>query len=181
MGAPGPFFFFIQSKGKLFHVDLPRQVIELIMEFIFGLKVSLNCRNLKTKLMVRGNTVVSQGSMEGMGNFRVYSDNINHAISYSVVGIMVGKETVRGVIYSDDILPINSSPEETNAALQAISTAGIFNAFKFKPSECKIIGSDKNFEGSHSLGYWKLLSMVGVLTCLSMSGGGPRWLIPPLS
>jgi len=131
--------------------------------------------------MVRGNTVVSQESIEGMGNFGIYSDNINDAIAYSVVGIMVGKETVHVVIYPDDISPINSCPEETNAALQSISTAGIFNAYKFKSSKCKIIGSDKNFEGSHSLGYWKLLSMAGLLTCLSMSAGGPRCLIPPLS
>ena len=130
---------------------------------------------------MRGNTVVSQGSMEGMGNFGIYSDNINDAISYSVVGIMVGKETVHVVIYADDISPINSCPEETNAALQAISTAGIFNAYKFRPSKCKLIGSDMNFEGSHSLGYWKFLSIAGVLTCLSISAGGPRWLIPPLS
>ena len=88
-----------------------------------------------------------------MGNCGVSSDKTNDAISDSVVGIMVGKETARVVIYADDISPVNSCPEETNAALQAIPTAGIFNAYKFRPSKCKLIGSDKNFEGSHSLGY----------------------------
>ena len=88
-------------------------------------------------------------------------------------GITVGKETVRAVIYADDISPVNSCPEDTNAALQAISTAGTFNAYKFKPSKCKIIGSDKNFEGSYSLGQ-KIIERVecGLLLGVVIHGRG---------
>jgi len=41
---------------------------------------------------------------------------------------------------------------ETNAALQAIFEAGSFNSYKFKPSKCKIIGSDINFGTKYMLG-----------------------------
>ena len=121
-------------KRKLFNFGLPRQVIELVLEFISGLKVSLSWGNAKTKLLERGNTGVPQGSLEGMWNFSVYSDNINDAICDAVGGTMVGGEMVGAVIYADDISPVNPSSAETNTALNAISKAGTFNAYKFKPS-----------------------------------------------
>ena len=65
---------------------------------------------------------------------------------------MVGEEMVRAVMYADDISPINPSPEETNAALHAISKAGTFNAYKFKPSKCKIIGPEWDFATEYILG-----------------------------
>ena len=99
------------------------------MPFISGLKVSLSWGNARTKLLERGNTGVPQGSLEGMWNFSVYSDNINDAISEAVSGIMVGEVRVRAVMYADDISPVNPSPAETNASLQAISRAGTFNAY----------------------------------------------------
>ena len=109
------------------------------MEFIFGLKVSLSWGNAKTKLLERGNTGVPQGSLEGMWNFSVYSDNIDEVISEAVGGTMVGEEMVRAVIYADDLSPINPSPVETNAALYAISKAGTFNAYKFKPLNVRLL------------------------------------------
>ena len=58
-------------ERKLFNFGLPRQLVELITEFISGLKVSLSWGNVKTKLLERGNTGVPQGSLEGMWNFGV--------------------------------------------------------------------------------------------------------------
>ena len=66
-------------KRKLFNLGIPRQVIELVMEFITDMKVSLSWGNVKTELLERGNTGVPQGSLEGMWNFGVYSDNIQHS------------------------------------------------------------------------------------------------------
>ena len=122
------------------------------MEFIFGLRVSLNWGNVKTELLNRGDTGVPQGSLEGMWNFGVYSDNINDAISESVGGIAVAGEIIRAIIYADDISPVNSSSSETNAALEAISGAGTFNSYKFKASKCKIIGSDIDLGTEYILG-----------------------------
>ena len=80
------------------------------------------------------------------------SDNINDAISESVGGIVVGNEIVRAVVYADDISPVNDNSSATNAALQAIFEAGSFNSYKFKPSKCKIIGSDINMGTKYMLG-----------------------------
>ena len=44
--------------------------------------------------------------------------------------------------YADDISPINCNPRLTNLALEAVSRAGKFNAYKFKPSKCKILGAE---------------------------------------
>ena len=53
-------------KRKLYDFGLPRQLIELIMEFISGIQVSLSWGNVKTEFVERGNTGVPQGSLEGM-------------------------------------------------------------------------------------------------------------------
>ena len=53
-------------KSKLYDFGLPRQLIELIIEFISGIKVSLCWGNVNTHLLDRGNTGVPQGSLEGM-------------------------------------------------------------------------------------------------------------------
>ena len=121
------------------------------MELISDIKVSLSWGNVKTKLLERGNTGVPQGSLEGMWNFGVYSDNIRDAICESMEGITVGSEVVRAIIYADDISPVTSSSNETNDVLQAISTAGTFNSYKFKPSKCKVLGS-KNDKNEYTLG-----------------------------
>ena len=96
-------------KRKLFNFGLPRQLIELVMEFISDIKVSLRWGNIKTELVDRGNTGVPQGSLEGMWNFGVYSDNIREAICESIDGMTVGFEVVRAIIYADDISPVTTS------------------------------------------------------------------------
>ena len=116
---------------KLFNFCFPRQLIELVMEFISDINVSLCWGNAKTELLERGNTGVPQGSLEGMWNFGVYSDNIRDAICESIDGINVGFEVVRAIIYADDISPVTASSNETNAVLQAISKVGKFNAYKY--------------------------------------------------
>ena len=58
-------------KRKLYDYGLPRQLIELIIEFIWGIKVSLCWGSVNTHLLDRGNTGVPQGSLEGMWNFGV--------------------------------------------------------------------------------------------------------------
>ena len=122
---------------------IPRQLIELIVEFISGMRVSLGWGAAKTNLLDRGNTGVPQGSLEGMWNFGVYSDNINCAIKECVDGVRVGGEMVHAIIYADDISPINSESIDTNLALENIAREGSFNGYKFKPSKCKIVGADQ--------------------------------------
>ena len=53
-------------KRKLYDFGLPRQLIELTMELISGIKVSLSLGNLKTEFVERGNTGFPQGSSKGM-------------------------------------------------------------------------------------------------------------------
>ena len=86
-----------------------------------------------------------------MWDLGVYSDNIRDAICDSIDGITVGSEVVRAIIYADDISPVTFSSTETNDVLQAISTAGSFNSYKFKPSKCKVLGS-KNDKKEYTLG-----------------------------
>ena len=90
-------------KRKLWDFGLPRQLIELILEFISGMRVSLGWGGANTNLLHRGNAGVPQGSLEGTWNFGVYSDNINCAIMESVEGVRVGSEIVHAVIYANDI------------------------------------------------------------------------------
>ena len=139
-------------KRKLFNFGLPRQLIELVMEFISGIKVCLSWGNVKTKLLERGNTGVPQGSLEGMWNFGVYSDNIQDAILDSLKGITVGSEFVRAVIYEDDISPITGGSSATNLVLNAVSKAGTYNSYKFKPSKCKVVGSIVGNDTKYILG-----------------------------
>ena len=61
-------------KRKLLDFGIPRQLIELIVEFISGMRVSLGWGAARTNLLDRGNTGVPQGSLEGMWNFGVYLD-----------------------------------------------------------------------------------------------------------
>jgi len=139
-------------KKKLFNFGIPRQVIELVMEFISDIDVSLSWGNLKTELLERGNTGVPQGSLEGMWNFGVYSDNIQDAISKAVKGITVGSEVVRAIIYADDVSPVTASPLEMNAVLKSMSRAGTFNSYKYKPSKCKVLGSGSYQQKEYTLG-----------------------------
>ena len=139
-------------KRKLYDFGLPRQLVELILEFISGIQVSLTCGNVKTDFVERGSTGVPQGSLEGMWNFGVYSDNIQNAIIRAGRGIVVGNENVRAVTYADDISPVNDSVASTNLALKAISDAGTFNSYRFKPSKCRIVGADLDGETVFTLG-----------------------------
>ena len=127
---------------KLVDYGLPRQLIELVLEFITGLYVSLSWGEAMTELLDRGDYGVPQGSLEGMWNFSVYSDNIQREIIKSVLGINVGGQIVRDVVYADDDTPVNPCPSSTNRALKTIATEGANNCFKFKPSKCKVIGAD---------------------------------------
>lgn len=77
-------------RRKLFDFGIPRQLQELILEFLSGLRVSLCWGKVKTQLLDRGNIGTPQGSLEGMWNFGVYSDNISSAIAQAVPGIEVG-------------------------------------------------------------------------------------------
>ena len=47
---------------------------------------------------------------------------------------------------------INSNPSLTNLALDAISSQGRYNCFKFKPSKCIVIGADPNDSTEYRLG-----------------------------
>ena len=75
---------------------------------------------MRTGLVERGNTGVPQGSLEGMWNFGVYSDNIQEKIMESVSGISVGGEIVRAIVYADDISLINRNPSLTSLGLGAV-------------------------------------------------------------
>ena len=70
----------------------------------------------------------------------------------SVKGIIVGNERVRAVTYADDISPVSDSSVSTNLALKAISEAGTYNAYKFKPSKCRIVAPDHDDETVFTLG-----------------------------
>ena len=106
---------------------------------------------MKTELLERGNTGVPQGSLEGMWNFGVYSDNIQDSITKATSGIAVGSEVVRAIVYADDISPVTQCSAETNAVLNSISEAGSFNSYKFKPSKCKVLGADKDDKTEYTL------------------------------
>ena len=127
---------------KLVNYGLPRQLIELVVEFITGVWVHLSWGEVMTDVLPRGDSGVPQGSLEGMWNFSVYSDNIQNAIVKSVPGIVVGGQVVRDVVYADDDTPINSCPTMTNLVLDAIASQGSYNCFKFDPSKCSVIGAD---------------------------------------
>ena len=125
---------------KLLGLGLPRQLRSLVIEFISGIRVSLCWGGVQTDLLERGDIGAPQGSLEGMWNFGVYADNIHTQISKVVTGIEVGGVRIRDVVYADDITLVNSTPRETNLALNAVFEAGGFDAFKFKADKCKIIG-----------------------------------------
>ena len=108
--------------------------------------------NVVTCALPRGDHGVPQGSLEGMWNFSVYSDNIQSSLTKAVPGILVGGQVVRNVVYADDNSPINSCPQTTNLALDAIASQGLYNCFKFKPSKCKVIGSDPTDLTEYKLG-----------------------------
>ena len=121
---------------KLVDYGLPRQLIESVVKFLSGLRVHLSWGDVVTCAIQRGDYGVPQGSLEGMLNFSVYSDNIQRSIIKSVPGILVGGQVVRIVVYADDDSPINSCPRLTNLALDAIASQGLYNCFKFKPAKC---------------------------------------------
>ena len=73
----------------------------------------------------------------------MYADNIHSEISNAVPGIGVGSEWVREVVYADDISLVKGTSRETNLALKAVFEGGAFDAFKFKPERCKIIGAEE--------------------------------------
>ena len=125
---------------KLLDLGLPRQLRDLVIEFISGIRVSLCWGGVQTDLLERGDIGAPQGSLEGMCNFGVYADNIHSQISKVVTGIDVGSVRIRDVVYADDITLVNNSPRETNLGLNAVCEAGAFDAFKFKAEKCKIIG-----------------------------------------
>ena len=52
---------------KLVDYGLPRQLVELILEFISGLCVHLNWGDVMTDTLRRGDHGVPQGSLEGSG------------------------------------------------------------------------------------------------------------------
>ena len=97
-----------------------------------------------TDTLPRRDYGVPQGSLEEMWNFSVYSDNIQSAIVKAVPDIVVGEQVVRDVAYADDDSPVNPCPIQTNLALHAIASQGLYNYFKFKPSKCHVIGADQN-------------------------------------
>ena len=127
---------------KLVDYGLPRQLIELVLEFISGLCVNLSWARAMTKSLDRGEYGVPQGSLEGMWNFSVYSDNIQREMIKSVPGINVGGQIFRDIVYADDDTPVNSCPSLTSRALKAIASEGAYNCYNFKPSKCKVIGAD---------------------------------------
>ena len=137
---------------KLYDYGLPRQLIELVVEFISSLRVHLSWGDVVTCALPRGDHGVPQGSLEGMWNFSVYSDNIQSSLTKAVPGILVGGQVVRNVVYADDNSPINSCPRTTNLALDAIASQGLYNCFKFKPSKCNVIGSDPTDLTEYKLG-----------------------------
>ena len=90
-------------KKKLIGFGLPRQLIELVLEFISGLRVHLCWGGVKTELMERGNVGAPQGSLEGIRNFGVYADNIHSAIASVIRGlnwdmIWLGKLSMRMIL-----------------------------------------------------------------------------------
>ena len=69
--------------------------------------------------------MVPQGSLEGMWNFGIYSDNIHDAIAKATSGVLVGGEVVKEVAYADDITPICRNPREAGLALKANKELGL--------------------------------------------------------
>ena len=131
-------------ERKLVDYGLPRQLIDLVLEFISGLWVHLSWGEVVTDALPRGDYGVPQGSLEGMWNCSVYSDNIQSEIIKAVPGIVVGGQVVRDIVYADNDSPVNPSPILTNLALLAIASQGLSNCFKFEPSKCHVIGADPN-------------------------------------
>ena len=89
---------------KLVDFGLPRQLIELVIDFISGMRVKLCWGKVQTDLLDRGDVGAPQGSLEGMWNFGVYADNIHNLITKYVKGIGVGDEWVREIVYADDTI-----------------------------------------------------------------------------
>ena len=137
---------------KLIDYGLPRQLIELVLEFISGMWVHLSWGEVYSDALPRGDVGVPQGSLEGMWNFSVYSDNIQAAIIKAVPGIVVGGQVVRNIVYADDNSPVNTCPSQTNLALRAIDSQGLYNCFKFKPSKCHVIGADPDDSTKYKIG-----------------------------
>ena len=131
-------------RKKLFDLGLPRQLIELVIEFMSGIRVKLCWGRVQTDFLERGDVGAPQGSLEGMWNFGVYADNIHKEISNVVTGIGVGSGWVREVVYAHDISLINGTSGETTLALKAVFEAGAFDAFKFKSKKCKILGAEES-------------------------------------
>ena len=95
---------------------------------ITGLYVNLSWGGSTSELLERGGYGVPQGSIEGMWNFGVYSDNIQIEMIKSVPGIIVGGQVVRDVVYADDDTPVNPTPLQTNLALAVIASQGLITA-----------------------------------------------------
>ena len=114
---------------KLIDYGLPRQLIELVVEFISGMWVHLSWGDAISDALPRGDVGVPQGSLEGMWNFSVYSDNVQAAIIKAVPGIVVGGQVVRNIVYADDDSPVNPCASHTNLALRAIASEGVCNCF----------------------------------------------------
>ena len=126
-------------KKKLVDYRLPTQLIQLILEFMSGLRVNICWEKAKTDLLSRGDVGAPQGSLGGMWNFAVYSDNIHDAIAEAISDVLIGGEAVTEVGYADDITPVCGNPKDANLTLKAIQESGTFDAFKFKPGKCKVI------------------------------------------
>ena len=108
---------------------LPRQLIELLVEFISGMWVNFNWGEVVSEAFPRGDFGVPQGFFEGMLNFSVYSDNIQSTIIKAVPGILVGGQVDRYIVYSDDDSTVNQCLSHTNRALQAIASQGVYNCY----------------------------------------------------
>ena len=131
-------------RWKLFNFGLLRQLIELVLELISGIRVKLCWGRVRRDILERGDVGAPQGSLESMWNFGAYADNIHSQIAKVVPGIAVGSEWVREVVYTDDISPVNSSTEDTKLAIKALFKGGEFNAFKFKATMYKILGAERD-------------------------------------
>ena len=102
-----------------------------MIEFISGLRVNICWGKAKTKLLSRGDVGAPQGSLEGMWNFGIYSDNIHDAIAEAAPGVLVGGELVTEIGYADDITPVCKNPADAHLALLAIQESGTFDGFRF--------------------------------------------------
>ena len=86
---------------------------------------------------------VRQGGVLSPHLFAIYIDDLILQLRRLKNGCHIADLFLACIVYADDISLVNGTSRDTKSSLKAVFDAGAFDAFKFKPKKCKIIGADK--------------------------------------